>query len=191
MTNIAQQLNELGERLDEVLPSVYLQLPENIPHRARLIGDLKRHEGVCFAVYKDVYGNLTGGIGHKLVGDEREYYAGLTAEQRSEILWSVSKVVRCLVGDIEIALADVQALFPSVVGIARPARVHALINMAFNMGRPALGTFINMAAAIERGGWVEASEEALDSKWAKKDVPTWRSHEIARQIKTGEFSDGK
>ena len=43
-----------------------------------------------------------------------------------------------------------------------------LLSMAFNLGGPRLQGFQKMRAAIRKGDFAQAADEALDSKWAKQ-----------------------
>lgn len=50
-------------------------------------------------------------------------------------------------------------------------RRNVLLSMAYQMGIEGLAGFQKMRAAIDRGDFVEAAKEGLDSKWAKVDSP--------------------
>src|SRR5690606_27578748 len=50
-------------------------------------------------------------------------------------------------------------------------RRNVLLSMAYQMGVEGLAEFRKMREAINRGDFVEAAKEGLDSKWAKVDSP--------------------
>ena len=55
--------------------------------------------------------------------------------------------------------------------------------MAFNLGRSKFSRFVNMRKAIANGDWIEASAQALDSRWAKQVGR--RANTIANMLKEG------
>ena len=65
-----------------------------------------------------------------------------------------------------------------------PAIQVALANMAFNLGAAGLLRFQNMIAALDRGDYDKAAEEALNSRWAGQVGA--RAERIAEQIKEAE-----
>jgi len=60
-----------------------------------------------------------------------------------------------------------------------------LVDMGFNMGVPRLMKFVNMWAAVDEGNFEWASEEMLDSRWAKQ-VGRRATH-LSEAMKTGEW----
>ena len=69
--------------------------------------------------------------------------------------------------DLIIALQICQDLYPCFASFT-PARQAALISMAFNLGKPRLAGFRRMRAAINRGNWQGAADEAENSLWARQ-----------------------
>lgn len=65
-------------------------------------------------------------------------------------------------------------------------RQYALIDMGYQLGVSALCKFKKMLAAMDCGDFGKASQECLDSKYAKQTPQ--RATRIARLIKTGKWS---
>ena len=55
-----------------------------------------------------------------------------------------------------------------------------ICNMSFQLGRNRLGGFKKLKAAILDSNWKLASEEMLDSKWAKQTPH--RANELSRRM---------
>lgn len=101
----------------------------------------------------------------------------------------------------DIGISPVEAEFlldNDIDAIERSLRVHlpwfaqlddvrqgALIDMGM-MGVPKLLGFKKMLAALERGDYATAEQEAHDSKWAT-DVGPVRSGDVGRMLRTGEL----
>ena len=64
-------------------------------------------------------------------------------------------------------------------------RQYALIDMAFNLGILGLLRFKKMLRAIERGDFIRASKECLNSKYASEVGQ--RAVRIANTLATGDF----
>jgi lysozyme len=63
-------------------------------------------------------------------------------------------------------------------------RRSAIVNMAFNLGFAGLRKFKKMIWALTFRFWNAAHQEALDSKWARDDVPN-RARKIAGMLRNG------
>lgn len=113
--------------------------------------DLRRDEGLRLKPYRDSVGKLTIGVGRNL--DD----AGIT-EAEADVL---------LDGDVARAIADLDRTLPWWRGLSEVRR-RALLNMAFNLGLPRLRGFEGMLADLERGDFVGAAREAIDSRWARQ-----------------------
>ena len=117
----------------------------------RLKKTLRRHEGVKNSIYKCSAGYHTVGIGHNL----------------DTMPLSDRAIDLILEDDIEIATQDVKRNISFFDDL--PTEVQeTLVNMCFNLGITRLLMFKNMLKAIENRDWKRASEEALDSRWAKQ-----------------------
>ena len=116
-----------------------------------LIHDLKRDEGVKLKPYKCTAGKLTTGVGRNL--DD----VGIT-EEESDIL---------LKHDLDRVLKELTHTFGWFA--SAPFKVQlGLGNMCFNLGLPRFRGFKKMLAALERGDYAEAANEALESHWARQ-----------------------
>lgn len=114
-----------------------------------LISDLILDEGIRLKPYHDTVGKLTIGIGRNL--DD----VGITLDEAKYL--------------VENDIARVQMELDNRLrwwrDMPEPCQ-RALANMAFNLGLPRLLGFSKMLNALEQRQWVQAAEEALDSKWA-------------------------
>ena len=128
--------------------------------------DLIRHEGLRLFPYRDSRGLLTIGVGRNI--EQR----GISREEAMYLLDN----------DIRDHTDELLGRFP-VVATLDPARRDVLINMAFNMGIPALSGFKRMWAAIQSGDYRKASVEMLDSQWALQVGD--RAIELANVMRSG------
>ena len=64
------------------------------------------------------------------------------------------------------------------------ARYSIMESMCYQLGVTGFMGFKNMVAAIKAGDWNKAADEALDSKWARKDTPE-RAKRHAEVLRTG------
>ena len=132
-----------------------------------LVSMLKRHEGFRSKPYYCTAGKLTIGYGRNL--DD----VGITEVEAGFLL----KV------DALRATDDAGDIFPNILSYTENRQI-AIINMLFNLGKTRFLGFSDMIKAIKRNDWISASIEALDSKWARKDVGM-RAIEIANLLKKG------
>ena len=112
---------------------------------------VQRHEGRRQFPYYDTRGKLTIAVGRNLTD------RGLDDDEIDYLF----------ANDLRIALAICTDLYPAFTGFD-PARQAALISMAFNLGKPRLAGFRRMRAAINRGNWHGAADEAENSLWANQ-----------------------
>ena len=129
---------------------------------SQLVDDLILDESLENKPYRDTKGKLTIGIGRNL--DD----SGINDDEARMLCDN----------DIRIAMDDLDRNCPWWRELPEPA-ARALTNMCFNMGWPGLSTFRKMLAALERGDFIAAADQALDSKWAREDVGEDRSGRIA------------
>ena len=127
----------------------------------KLRQELERDEGVRYEIYNDTRNLKTAGIGHLLTRQDPEYNEPVgtpVSEQRVQDWFSQ---------DVSKAIADARALVPNLESHPS-AVVHALINMAFNLGRTRLSKFKKTLSLINSRQYEEASLEALNSRWASQ-----------------------
>ena len=113
--------------------------------------DLEFDEGRRDKPYKDTEGVLTIGVGWNL--DDR----GLPDHIIDQLL-NIS---------ISEACGDAAALIDGFHSLSAN-RQRAMVNMAFNLGKPRMSSFKRMLSAVNRGQWATAAAEMLDSKWARQ-----------------------
>lgn len=135
-------------------------------NRQLLRSQLERHEGLRLKPYRDTVGKLTIGYGRNLedVGisrDEADFMLDNDIDQVERQLETVDEY------------RDLDAVRQAVIA-----------NMAFNLGFAGLMGFKNMWAAIGRRDWESASEEMLNSKWARQVGV--RAVELSEIMQTGE-----
>ena len=113
--------------------------------------DIARDEGLRLKPYRDTLGKLTIGYGRNL--DDR----GISKSE-AEIMRG---------NDIALVLTELDSAFPWWTAMPEQA-ARGLANMAYNLGLTRLKGFVNMLAALKRGDFEVAAQEALDSRWARQ-----------------------
>jgi lysozyme len=126
------------------------------------------HEGLELSLYKCTGDKWTIGVGRNL--DDR----GVTEDEARYLLKN----------DIAIVEEELLRNKPSVADLDG-VRQRILVDMGFNLGIPTLLKFQNMWTAIEDEDWIEASEQMLDSRWAKQVGR--RAIRLADAMRTGEW----
>jgi lysozyme len=134
----------------------------------QLLEQLKKHEGFRSKPYYCTAGKLTIGYGRNL--DD----VGITKDEAEELL----------LNDVREAANDLIRNYPFTDNLDT-VRFECLVNMCFNLGISRLSQFKKMWAAIEEKNFRKASEEMLDSKWAKQVGD--RAHELSYQMLTGKY----
>ena len=130
--------------------------------RIRLKEEITADEGCVLEVYKDHLGYPTVGVGHLILETDEEYNMGvgtpITQTRSDELLFQ----------DLGIVLKECEDRFHNNWR-DWPEEVKLIIaNMAFNLGLTRLVKFKKMFEALNAGDYKTASEEGLDSKWAKQ-----------------------
>lgn len=109
---------------------------------------IKGHEGFRSKPYKDTEGVLTIGYGFNLS-------EGFTKEA-ADILFYYYK---------DIAIGDAENIFNNFKQL-NYVRQAVLVDMAYNLGRSRLKTFVRMIDAVENYEYDHAAIEMLNSRWA-------------------------
>jgi lysozyme len=122
---------------------------------ALLREELLRYEGCKYNVYLDSLGLKTAGIGHLLIGVDRDFAIGQPIPANAVEIWFAADVTR----STNIAKSCITN-FDKL----DDCRQRVLTQLAFNMGNKLLG-FKNMLAEIERQDFVAAAIELQNSKW--------------------------
>lgn len=131
-----------------------------------IITQLRRDEGVRNFPYTDTVGKLTIGVGRNL----------------TDVGMSDDEVELLLQNDVSKVNNQLHSRLPWFNSIDY-VRQAVLINMVFNMGFNGLEGFPKMLQAAAQGNWQEASDEMLDSQWAKQVGA--RATRLAQQMLTG------
>lgn len=129
-------------------------------------------EGLSFTCYKCPAGKLTVGVGHRVDSE----CSPITLEYAGKLLKD----------DIKVARDGLIRNVPCFPGLS-DARQLVLICMAFQLGIKGLLGFKKMLLALENGAFVTASNEMLDSKWARQ-CPK-RAKRLAGFMKNGVLND--
>ena len=134
----------------------------NIKNRDNVYEQLKIDEGVVYGVYKDTLGFLTFGVGHLITRDDDE--DGLP--EGYDVL--EERVREAFEQDLNTMISECEILFEARWNNFPDELQEVLVNMMFNLGRPRLGKFKKFIGHLENHHWQLASEEMLDSKWARQ-----------------------
>ena len=155
--------------------------------REHLIEKLIQHEGLKLQVYQDTLGIDTIGIGRNL--QDR----GISDDELEDMdIPNIEYVYKNGITEVDamilaendiIIVEDELVRAHSCVEDLDSVRQLVLVDMAFNMGVPRLMKFVKMWGAIEVGDFYEASEQMLDSRWAKQVGK--RSEHLAQLMRAG------
>ena len=151
---------------------------------SEMINRLIFHEGIKLKPYICPAGKLTIGIGRNTQGNPftKEELArignwknGITREQA---YWLCQNDIERCIKELRNNLIWFDKLDAE--------RKYALIDLCFNCGIRTLLGFKKMLGNISVGNYNKASDELLNSKYAKKDSPK-RAKRISNLIKTGRW----
>ena len=127
------------------------EIDEDDKFMIEMVDRVKYHEGLRLKPYKCPSGKLSIGYGRNLED------CGITEEEAEELL----------LNDLEKAEEDLKRNFAWVENIDR-RKFYALVELVFNMGITRFKGFKKMLGACEKGEWSKASDELLDSLYAKQ-----------------------
>ena len=140
----------------------------------RMERELIEDEGWRSKPYLCSAGHWTIGVGHKMTPSE------LKGRLR-EMEWDSDKIFATLRQDLMMSIAGCEMIFGrSRFESFSENKQRSLVNMCFQLGIKGLSKFQRMIHAIFQGDWVQARNEALDSKWAKLDTPARAKRVAAR-----------
>ena len=117
-------------------------------------------EGYRTKAYKDTKGYWTVGIGHLL--SKTVSFEGL--------VWSDAKVRTVFENDLDSSLRSAKEIFPQYETLPPNVQL-AILDMIFNLGGNGFRQFKTVIRMINAGRYKDAAVAALDSKWARQDVP--------------------
>ena len=159
-------------------------------NREDLIKIIAKHEGMVLEPYKDSLGISTIGIGRNLedrsITDGELMHLNKTLEDVVNNGLTEEEAYYLCNNDIMIVEKELIANKPIVLQLD-DIRQMCLVDMGFNMGVPRLMKFINMWEAIEEVDFQWASEEMLDSRWAKQ--VKGRATHLSEVMRTGEWGE--
>ena len=118
---------------------------------------IKEHEGFRDQVYKDSLGFATIGYGHLVLPND-PYKEGVT--------YNKDDLEKVFDGDFNIAKDNADKLIGGI-SLTHQAKC-VIIEMVFQLGVGGVSKFKNMWKALGEGDYQTASEEMLDSRWAKQ-----------------------
>ena len=141
----------------------------------RLREEIIADEGCVLEVYKDHLGYFTVGVGHLILPTDEEWGTPtgtkITQTRADELLYyDFNNVLK--------ECEDHLAVWPE----AGEEVKLILANMAFNLGITRLKKFQLMLKAIDEKDYVKASEEGLDSRWAKQVYN--RAHRLMDRLRS-------
>lgn len=131
---------------------------------------LTLHEGLELKAYKCTAGKITIGVGRNV--EE----LGITHDEAMYLLSNdIQRVVDELLANVDCYnnLSDV--------------RKSVLIDMCFNLGISRFMQFKNFLAAVDRGDYVDAAREMLDSRWATQVGQ--RAVRLSQMMSSNEWPD--
>ena len=138
----------------------------------KLMDELIRDEGLRLKVYLDSEGIETIGVGRNL-------QKGITRDEAMLLLNN----------DIRYAIQEAMT-FPWYEKLTEQ-RKRVIVNMIFNLGLTRFSGFKNTIRYLEMGDYEAASEEMLDSKWARQvGVRATRLSDMMRNGNARRESDG-
>ena len=138
----------------------------------KLMDELIRDEGLRLKVYLDSEGIETIGVGRNL-------QRGITRDEAMLLLNN----------DIRYAIQEAMT-FPWYEKLTEQ-RKRVIVNMIFNLGLTRFSGFKNTIRYLEMGDYEAASEEMLDSKWARQvGVRATRLSDMMRNGNARRESDG-
>ena len=123
--------------------------------KIKLINQLKLDEGVKLKVYKDIFGNLTVGVGHLVAPkDNLKLNDEITEEQCDQFLMN----------DLKNTLDSCYKLFARFDYIPESAQ-QVIANMMFNLGYGNLSQFKNFIKAVNDKNYNLAGDSMQQSLW--------------------------
>ncbi len=124
----------------------------------RLLKSVRDHEGYRDQVYLDSLSKRTVGVGHLCVEEFWE----------DDKKYSEKFLMEILEKDLENAISGAEELLK---GCNLPSLANEIVvEMVFQLGKTGVSKFRNFLAALQGDSpqWLKASEEMLDSRWAKQ-----------------------
>jgi lysozyme len=140
--------------------------------RDSMYSQLAQHEGVKDTAYTDTTGNPTIGIGFNLNDPSNQKYMTEQGMDHRDIIankrtLSQDQIKQLYRRSFRNAYDDSLAFLPDLGTHPEPVQ-KAVLDMAFNLGRPNLLAFKKTQALLKNRNYKSASKEMLRSKWASQ-----------------------
>ena len=132
---------------------------------------IKEEEGYRDTMYRDHLGFATIGYGHLVLP---------TDKFKEGVKYSHKELLKILDYDFAIAKQDMESLTKDLDIVDGAKEI--LIHMLFQLGKPKLMKFQRMFENLRKKDYVGASNEMLDSLWAKKHTPA-RAERLAKKMR--------
>ena len=132
---------------------------------------IKEHEGFVPKIYKDQLGFKTIGFGHLVLPTDK-FAEGVTYKKKD--------LEEVFDSDFNIAKSNANQLIKGLP-IHHQAKC-VIIEMVFQLGIGGVSKFKKMWKALKQNDYQTASEEMLDSKWAKQTPK--RAEELSSVMKS-------
>ena len=141
----------------------------------RLREEIIADEGCVLEVYKDHLGYFTVGVGHLILPSDEEWKTPIGTKITQ------TRADELLVKDFNNVLKECEDQLTVWTEVGEEVKL-ILANMAFNLGITRLKKFQLMLNAINEKDYVKASEEGLDSRWAKQVYN--RAHRLMDRLRS-------
>tara|TARA_S200000501_G_scaffold274220_1_gene257811 strand:+ start:538 stop:1011 length:474 start_codon:yes stop_codon:yes gene_type:complete len=135
-----------------------------------LYEEISLDEGKRLSPYLCSENHLTIGIGHKLLESDPESTWLAYNSDKEALSYHIISEERCkelFFNDIQTAIKGCERLYDGFNNFPQELQ-HILVNMVFQMGAGGVGKFKGMNKCIANKEYIEASEEMLDSRWARQ-----------------------
>lgn len=151
------------------------------------IEDIMEHEGWSATVYNCPAGKPTVGFGTKLPIEQFEWaLLGIEPVSADDLVINKYQGIALVRFRLNNNWRNLLISVQETHGFdcrELPVSVQlGLMNMCYQLGASGTANFKKMIAAIVKGDWFGAYEEALDSKWAREDSPK-RAQEVAMMFR--------
>jgi len=138
----------------------------------RLKAQIREHEGFRNKAYPDTLGNWTIGVGHLIKLPDEEYLINIRLKD-----YEVEHIFNT---DLNQAIDDARKFVDEK--LIHEEAFEIIVDMAFNLGLTRLSQFKKFQQALINNNYEKASEEMLDSRWAKQ-LP-YRSKKLADKMRS-------
>ena len=132
---------------------------------------IKKHEGYRDTIYKDSLGFSTIGYGHLVLS---------TDIFKEGVIYKKKELAKVFDSDFDIAKSNANQLINGLP-IHHQAKC-VIIEMVFQLGIGGVSKFKKMWEALKQNDYQTASEEMLDSRWAKQTPK--RAEELSSVMKS-------